>query len=54
MTPGQWARVLAKGAAAAEEETIAAAQRPGHLPGSLAVALAAMSREARKIARDTR
>lgn len=54
MTPSQWARVLAKGAQAAEQETITAARQPGHLPGPLSVALAAMAREADKIAEEIR
>jgi hypothetical protein len=54
MTPEQWSRVLDAGAKAAEQEQIAVQQQPGHLPGVLAVALAAMSREAHRIAVETR
>lgn len=54
MTPEQWARVLKAGRDAAEEEQIAVQQQPGHLPGVVAVALSAMSREAQKIAKEIR
>jgi hypothetical protein len=49
VTPAQWARVLRVGSDAAERETIDGSLQPGHLPGPLAVALAAMAREAQRI-----
>lgn len=54
MTPAQWTRVFGKGAEAAERETLAGALQPGHLPGPLTAALAAMAREAALIAGEIR
>jgi hypothetical protein len=54
MTPKQWARVLLAGRDAAEQEQIAVQTQPGHLPGVVAVALSAMSREAQQIAEEIR
>lgn len=54
MTPQQWARVLTKGAEAAEQETLDGARQPGHLPGPLTAALHAMASEADLIGREIR